>query len=193
MQEPEVLEAIEPSRRPKAGRQTKHQPAASRPRVSFAFMRGHAAHWVAMGFGAGLSPVAPGTMGTLWAWASFALMYPWLNDWGWAALLFFGFFIGWWACTLTARDLQVDDPGSIVWDEIIAFWLVLWFVMPTGFWGQLGAFLLFRFFDAAKPQPVRWADRAFKGGGWRGGFGIIWDDIVAALCTLVVIALWRAI
>ena len=83
-----------------------------------------------------------------------------------------------------------------MWDEIIAFWLILWLVMPAGFWGQLVAFGLFRFFDAAKPGPVGWADEAFKGErggaiGARQGFGILFDDVVAALCTLLVIALWR--
>jgi phosphatidylglycerophosphatase A len=85
----------------------------------------------------------------------------------------------------------VSDPGQIVVDEIAAFWLVLWLVMPTGFWGQLAAFALFRFFDAAKPGPVGWADRLFKGFGWRGGFGILFDDLVAAGCTVLVVALWR--
>ena len=84
------------------------------------------------------------------------------------------------------------DPGAIVWDEVIAFWLVLWLVMPAGFVGQLMAFALFRFFDAVKPGPVRWADRLFKNArGWRQGWGIIFDDLVAALCTLLVIAIWR--
>ena len=72
------------------------------------------------------------------------------------------------------------DPGSIVIDEIVAFWLILWFVLPTTFWGQLGAFVLFRYFDAAKPGPVGWADRTFKGFGWRGGFGkLIWSHELA--------------
>jgi phosphatidylglycerophosphatase A len=83
------------------------------------------------------------------------------------------------------------DLGAIVWDEIVAFWIILWLVMPTGFWGQLVAFALFRYFDAAKPGPVAWADKAFKGWGPRGGFGIMFDDLVAAFCTLLVIALWR--
>jgi phosphatidylglycerophosphatase A len=87
--------------------------------------------------------------------------------------------------------MRVADPGNLVWDEIVAFWLVRWLVMPTGFWGQFIAFALFRFFDAAKPQPVKWADRCFKGFGWRGGWGIMFDDLVAAFCTLLVIALWR--
>ena len=74
----------------------------------------------------------------------------------------------------------------------MAFWLVLWLAMPMGLWGQAVAFGLFRYFDAAKPGPVAWADRAFKGWGWRGGFGIMFDDLVAAGCTLLVIAAWRA-
>jgi len=87
----------------------------------------------------------------------------------------------------------VADPGSIVWDEVVAFWLVLWLVTPTSFGGQLAAFLWFRFFDAAKPGPVRWADAQFKGFGWRGGWGILFDDLVAAFATLLVIALWRSL
>ena len=78
-----------------------------------------------------------------------------------------------------------------MWDEIVAFWLVLWLVLPTGLTGQVVAFALFRFFDAAKPGPVGWADKHFKGMGPRGGFGILFDDLVAAFCTLLVIALWR--
>jgi phosphatidylglycerophosphatase A len=101
--------------------------------------------------------------------------------------------VGWWACTVTAQHMGVADPGAIVWDEVIAFWLVLWLVTPTTFGGQLAAFILFRYFDAAKPGPVRWADGLFKGFGWRGGWGIIFDDLVAALCTLLVIAIWRSL
>ncbi len=166
--------------------------ATSPLRPSWSFMCRHPAHWLALGFGSGLSPWAPGTAGTLFAWLSFVLLQPYVSSLAWAAILVIGFAIGWWACTLTARHLRIADPGCIVWDEILAFWLVLVFVMPAGFWAQLAAFALFRFFDAAKPQPVRWADRAFKGEGWRGGFGIIFDDLVAAFCTLLVIALWRA-
>lgn len=161
------------------------------------FMLIHPAHWVALGFGSGLSPVAPGTVGTLWSWVSFIVLDLWLSDAQWAVVLAASLVVGWWACTVTARHLRQADPGSIVWDEILAFWLVLWLVTPadgqTLFTTQLLAFVLFRFFDAAKPQPVRWADRVFKGDGWRGGFGILFDDLVAAGCTLVVIALCIAL
>jgi phosphatidylglycerophosphatase A len=165
-------------------------------RATVLFMVAHPARWIALGFGSGLSPVAPGTVGTLWAWLSFVVLGRWLDDAGWAWLLGAGLLVGWWACTRTARDLRVADPGAIVWDEVIAFWLVLWLVMPTGFWGQAAAFALFRLFDAAKWGPVKWADRAFKPRagqlpGWAQGFGILLDDLVAALLTLLVIAAWR--
>jgi phosphatidylglycerophosphatase A len=98
--------------------------------------------------------------------------------------------VGWWACTVTAKNMAVLDPGSIVWDEVVAFWLVLWLIMPTGFTGQVVAFVLFRFFDTVKPGPIGWADQKFKGFGARGGFGILFDDFLAAFCTLLMIALW---
>ena len=157
------------------------------------FMWSHPARIVALGFGAGLSPIAPGTVGTAWAWLVFALLQTHMTDGLWALLIATSFLIGWWACTLTAKHMDVADPGGIVCDEIIAFWLVLWLISPAGFWGQLVAFALFRYFDAAKPGPVAWADKSFKGFGARGGFGIMFDDLVAAFCTVLVIATWRFI
>lgn len=174
-------------------------------RATARFMIGHPARWIALGFGSGLAPKAPGTVGTLWAWLSFVVFDHWLGagsgdwtrDWMWGAVIAVGTLIGWWACTTTARHMNTPDPGAIVWDEVLAFWLVLWLIAPAGWLGQAIAFGLFRFFDAAKPGPVRWADRLFKGErgrpvGWAQGFGILFDDFVAAGCTLVVIALWRA-
>jgi phosphatidylglycerophosphatase A len=163
--------------------------APLRPDVKF--LLNHPAHFIALGFGAGLSPFAPGTAGTLWAWLSFLVLQRWLTpfDMGW--LIAAASAAGWWACTVTARNMRVADPGSIVWDEVVAFWLVLWLIAPASVWAQAAAFVLFRFFDAAKPGPIAWADRQFKGFGPRGGFGILFDDFVAAFCTLLVIALWR--
>ena len=107
------------------------------------------------------------------------------------SILVAGFFVGWWACTHTARAMAVGDPGAVVWDEIIAFWIILWVAMPVGLVGQLILFGLFRLFDAVKRGPVGWADALFKPKrgalpGWPQGFGIIFDDLVAAACTLVV-------
>jgi phosphatidylglycerophosphatase A len=163
-------------------------------RASAGFLLRHPAHWVALGFGSGLAPKAPGTVGTLWAWVAFLVGSQWLGAaaWGWVILV--GLVGGIWVCTLTAQHLGLADPGAIVWDEVIAFWIVLWLVMPAAWWVQLLAFVLFRVFDAAKPGPVRWADQCFKLHpghtiGWRQGFGILFDDLVAALCTLLVLAL----
>lgn len=169
-------------------------PAAPR-RPSVRLMLSSPLHLISFGFGSGLSPLAPGTVGTLWAWLSFLVLDRWLDDAQWGFLLLGAALLGWWACTATARALNTADPGAIVWDEVLAFWLVLWLLMPAGLGLQLAAFALFRLFDAAKPGPVRWADRLFKGRsgqppGWAQGFGILFDDLVAALCTLMVLALW---
>lgn len=168
-------------------------------RPSARFMLAHPAHAIALGFGSGLSPKAPGTVGTLWAWVAFLALQPWMNDARWALLIAASLPLGWWACTVTARNMDIADPGSIVWDEVLAFWLVLWLVTPAGWVEQLLAFGLFRFFDAVKPGPVAWADQLFHDqartgtpGGWRlAGLGIMFDDLVAAACTLLVMALWR--
>jgi phosphatidylglycerophosphatase A len=164
------------------------------------FMMAHPAHVMALGFGAGLSTRAPGTMGTLWAWAVFAVLQDRLSELQWGVLIAASVLAGWWACSITARHLRLADPGSIVWDEIAAFWLVLWLISPTRFWGQLAAFALFRFFDAVKPGPVGWADQLFHDvdprvdpAAWRkAGWGIMLDYLVAAFCTLLLLALWRA-
>lgn len=165
-------------------------------RPTLAFMARHPARWIALGFGSGLAPKAPGTVGTLWAWAAFAVMSPCMSDPAWALVIAVGTLVGWWACTRCAQHMNTPDPGSIVWDEVLAFWLVLWLIAPASFIGQAVAFGLFRFFDAAKPGPVGWADRLFKSErsaliGWRQGLGILVDDFVAAGCTLAVIALYR--
>jgi phosphatidylglycerophosphatase A len=164
-------------------------PAGGRPTARF--LLSHPAHLIALGFGSGLSPVAPGTVGTLWAWASFLVLQLWLPAPWLAAVVAASVPLGWWASTVTARNLRLLDPGAIVVDEIMAFWLVLLLLMPAGWGAQLAAFALFRFFDAAKPGPVGWADSLFHGFGWRGGLGIVLDDLVAAFCTLFVLALWR--
>lgn len=162
---------------------------AIRRRVDGRFLLSHPAHLVALGFGSGLSPKAPGTFGTLWAWVAWLVFGAYLapSDWGW--IIAVSLPVGWWACTVTARHAGMADPGFIVWDEVLAFWLILWVMAPSGWEMQLLAFIVFRYFDAAKPGPVRWADQAFKGGGWRGGFGILFDDLVAAACSLFVLAL----
>ena len=167
-------------------------PPAGAVRPTARFMRAHPAHWIALGFGAGLSPVAAGTVGTLWAWLVWHLLIADLSLIAQTTVIAVTLPLSWWASTVTARHLRTADPGAIVIDEVIAFWIVLWLLLPAGFWAQASAFALFRFFDAVKPGPVGWADRLLHDArGWRGGFGIVLDDLVAAFCTLLVIALWR--
>ena len=170
-------------------------------RPTVGFLLAHPAHCIALGFGAGLSPMAPGTAGTLWAWLSFLVMQLWLTPQELGAVVLLSVPLGWWASSVTARHMQVKDPRQIVWDEVAAFWIVLWLVMPAGLLAQAIAFGLFRFFDAVKPGPVGWADALFHHvdvvgdpRAWhKAGFGIMLDDLVAAFCTLLVIALWTAL
>jgi phosphatidylglycerophosphatase A len=154
------------------------------------FMLAHPAHILAQGFGSGLSPVVPGTMGTLFAWLTFHVLtarWPlFFTTANWAIVIAVAFLIGIWACQKTGNDIGIADHGSMVWDEIVAFWLVLVLLMPASFSTQLWAFIWFRFFDMVKPAPIRYFDQHFK-----GGFGVMWDDIVAAFYTLLLFALWR--
>ena len=147
------------------------------------FLLADPAHFVALGFGSGLWPKGPGTAGTLAGWLLFPFVKAPLSDPLFGALLVACFLFGVLACERTGRALGVADPGSIVWDEIVAIWLVLW-LTPEGFGWQFAAFVLFRFFDIVKPQPIRWVDERT-----RGGFGVMLDDILAAGYTLLALAL----
>lgn len=145
------------------------------------FLFSHPAHLVACGFGSGLSPFAPGTVGTLFAWATFYLFRPWLGDLALLALFSACFVLGVFAVHKTGADLGVVDHGSIVWDEIVPFWLVLFFC-PAGWLWQMAAFGSFRFFDIVKPQPARYFDERVK-----TGFGVMMDDLCAAGYTILVL------
>lgn len=145
------------------------------------FVFSHPAHFIATGFGAGLAPFAPGTFGTLLGWAI-----------GWAlgdlheglvlSVLVLLFLVGLWACEITGRHLGVRDHGSLVWDEVVAFALVVAIVPGEVAW-QLAAFIAFRFFDIFKPPPIRYLERRYG-----GGFGVMFDDLVAAGYALLVLA-----
>jgi phosphatidylglycerophosphatase A len=163
---------------------TDDRPAAA---VDVSFLRAHWSHMLALGFGSGLSPVAPGTAGTLLAWASFRIADPWISAAGWLVIVAVAFVVGAWASQRVIDALGVHDHGAIVWDEIAAFWLVLALIPGTG-WQQAGLFLLFRFFDTVKPWPIGWLDANVK-----GGWGVMVDDLAAACATLVVAIVWRSL
>ncbi|MFZ6850137.1 phosphatidylglycerophosphatase A [Undibacterium sp. RuRC25W] len=154
------------------------------------FMLSHPAHILAQGFGSGLSRMMPGTSGTLLGWLMFAVFtqrWPeFFTPIHWVWIIGIGFIVGVWACHITGKNLGAPDHGSMVWDEIIAFWLVLLLLMPGSITTQCWAFLVFRFFDMVKPPPIRYFDQRFK-----GGFGVMFDDIVAAFFTLLTFSLWR--
>jgi phosphatidylglycerophosphatase A len=156
-------------------------------RPSWRFVLGHPARIIAFGGGAGLAPFAPGTFGTLLAlpiyWAAHARLAPVEYLLLVAAL----FALGVWACEVTGRALGAADHGGMVWDEVVAFLLVLFFVPPEPLW-QVAAFLVFRVFDILKPPPIRYYERTFK-----NGFGVMLDDLVAAFYTLIVFAIAKTI
>jgi phosphatidylglycerophosphatase A len=148
------------------------------------FVVSHPAHFIALGFGAGLSPLAPGTAGTLVSVAIGMLLAQAVPPLVIAFAAIPLFFVGVWACDVTGRDLGVDDHGSMVWDEIVAF-LPLAAVASASWITEGVAFLLFRLFDIWKPFPIREMERRVK-----GGFGVMIDDVFAAFYAYVVFVLF---
>ena len=149
------------------------------------FLLKHPAHLIAFGFGAGLMPKAPGTWGTLVAIPFYFLA---LRFGGTPAVLTCAlllFVLGIWASAVAGKALGVADHGGIVIDEIAAFVLVLAFT-PTGFIWLVVAFVLFRIFDITKPWPIRYFDRTLK-----GGFGVMFDDLLAAFGAIAILLLLR--
>lgn len=149
---------------------------------TLAFMFRHPAHLVALGFGAGLSPWAPGTLGTLVAIPIALLLRRYAGDIEYVSVLVLLFGIGVWASQVTGRELGQPDHGGIVIDEVVAFLLVLFFTGVTLERIAI-AFALFRFFDIVKPPPIRQLDARMK-----NGLGVMLDDLLAAGMALLVFA-----
>lgn len=145
------------------------------------FTVSHPAHFIALGFGAGLARHAPGTFGTLLAWP-----VGWALAGGSATVMLAAvaglFVLGVWACGVTGNHLGMHDHSSMVWDEFVAFLLVL-AVVPRELGWQVAAFVTFRLFDIAKPPPIRSFERRYQ-----GGFGVMFDDLLAAAYTLLALA-----
>jgi len=159
---------------------------APQPRPDKAFVRRHAAHFIAFGGGIGLSRMAPGTAGTLAALPLFWVLSILFDAAGFLLLIGGMFVVGIWACAVTGKALGSHDHGGMVWDEIVAFLLVLVFTPKVLIW-QAFAFLLFRVFDIIKPPPIRYYDNKL-----RGGFGVMFDDMLAAFYALLCLAAWKA-
>jgi phosphatidylglycerophosphatase A len=152
---------------------------------SLRFLVSHPAHFVALGFGSGLAPAAPGTFGTLVAIPLAIALRDRFDDLGYALAVGVLFVVGIGVSQITARDLGVADHGAIVWDEVVAFLAVLFFVGDDWRWIAV-AFVLFRFFDIVKPPPIRAVDARLK-----NGFGVMADDLLAAGYTLLALAVLR--
>ena len=132
-------------------------------------------HFLAFGFGSGLSPVAPGTFGTLAAVPIYLLLVISVNSWVYFFTVVIFALLGFWLCGKSAQDLGVHDHPGIVWDEIVGFLITMYLAPINWLWIILG-FILFRLFDIFKPWPINWLDREIK-----GGVGIMLDDILAGI------------
>ncbi|PLK50883.1 phosphatidylglycerophosphatase A [Uliginosibacterium sp. TH139] len=154
---------------------------------TFKLLLSHPAHFISLGFGSGLAPKAPGTFGSFAAWGVYALL-SWRVPAAWhfegmaVMLILASFMLGAVCIERTGKALGEVDHGAIVWDEFVAVWLVL-ALIPQGFGWQLAGVVVFRFFDILKPWPIYIADRRFK-----NGLGVMFDDLLAALYTLL--CLW---
>jgi phosphatidylglycerophosphatase A len=135
-------------------------------------------HFLSLGFGSGLAPFAPGTFGTLAAiplywWASRLSLTAFI------VIIFAGFAVGVYLCGYTSKALGVHDHSGIVWDEIVGYFITM-IAVPFDWRWMLAGFVLFRIFDIVKPWPIRWVDKHLQ-----GGFGIMFDDVLAGIFALL--------
>ena len=137
-------------------------------------------HFLALGFGSGLLPKAPGTFGTVAAIPVYLLLSP-LNLIGYVAAVFLICIIGVAICDYTSKQLRVHDHPGIVFDEIAGYLLTM-IAIPVNVWWMLAGFVVFRFFDILKPWPISWLDKHVH-----GGFGIMIDDVLAGLMACLVL------
>jgi phosphatidylglycerophosphatase A len=137
---------------------------------------------LAFGFGSGLAPKAPGTMGTIaaiplwWLLAQLPLA-------SYLMVVLVSAIIGIYICGAAAKTLGVHDHGGIVWDEFVGFWIAM-AALPVTWTSLILGFVLFRFFDIVKPWPISWLDKKVS-----GGFGIMIDDVIAGIAAAGIIAL----
>ena len=135
-------------------------------------------HFLAFGFGSGLSPIAPGTAGTLAVIPIYLLMQT-LDILSYSILTLIVCITGIWICGISSQRLGVHDHGGIVWDEFAGY-LITMIAAPQGWQWILIGFVLFRIFDIWKPWPICVVDKRIG-----GGFGIMFDDIIAGLFALL--------
>jgi phosphatidylglycerophosphatase A len=141
----------------------------------------HPAGWIATGFGSGLAPRAPGTVGSLAALLPWWFLLQALSLPIYLGVLLLAFAIGVWATNWVIEQTHISDPGFVVWDEFVGLWIAL-LLAPPGWPWVLAGFALFRLFDIWKPWPVSWADRQLH-----GGLGVMLDDVLAGIYALLLL------
>ncbi|NQX88562.1 MAG: phosphatidylglycerophosphatase A [Halioglobus sp.] len=146
----------------------------------------HPAQFLAFGFGSGLSPVAPGTVGTIVAVPIYFLVAHW-GLFYYTLFICLGIGIGIWVCGVASRQLDLHDHPGIVWDEFVGYWITMWAV-PVGWQWAVAGFLIFRFLDIVKPWPIGLFDKKVS-----GGLGIMMDDVLAGVLACVGLHLARAV
>lgn len=152
-----------------------------------AFVHSRFAHFLAFAAGVGLIRLAPGTFGTLVAFPLFWSLDSLFEPVSLLLLIDILFILGIWACGITGKALSAHDHPGMVWDEVVAFMLVLYFIPDHWLW-YVAAFVLFRFFDILKPPPIKYFERKL-----RGGVGVMFDDLLAAFYTLLCLAGWKSL
>jgi phosphatidylglycerophosphatase A len=141
----------------------------------------HPAGWIGTGFGSGLFPRAPGTVGSLAALLPWWLFLRPLDPLWYLGVLVATFAVGVWSADWMIARTRIADPSVFVWDEFVGLWLAL-FLAPAGWAWAMGGFALFRLFDIWKPWPVRWADREVH-----GGLGAMLDDVLAGVYAFFIL------
>jgi phosphatidylglycerophosphatase A len=138
-------------------------------------------HFLAFGLGSGAASKAPGTFGTLASVPIYLWLLQDLSSMQYLVMLVVTSLVGIYLCGKTSKDLGVHDHSGIVWDEFVGYWITMW-LAPTGWEYIVLGFVLFRLFDILKPWPISWVDKHVH-----GGFGIMFDDILAGVMSLIVL------
>lgn len=147
-----------------------------------------ATHFLAVGGGSGLASFAPGTWGTLAGLIIGAFLATYLSTSFFVLVILLGFWLGCFLCKKTTEDMGVHDHGAIVWDEFVGMWITLLAVPSLTFGWLVAAFVAFRFFDIVKPYPIKYFDQKLK-----SGFGIMFDDVLAAVYACIALVILRYI
>lgn len=146
-------------------------------RLNFRYLIKRPTVLLAFGFGSGLSPVGPGTLGTLVAVPMYLVLTLLPMEW-YVAFVGATAFVGVYICGYASSQLGVHDHPGIVWDEFVGFWITMIAAPPDWYW-LLAGFIIFRMTDIIKPWPISIADRKIH-----GGFGIMLDDVLAGVLSL---------